>query len=284
MAEFDMALSDIIKINRKNKPKAPRGGAANKARGAGQGPNTPQQAGKVQKKKKNKAKNVNNQNQGATRGVQGAGRGQGGISNKGGRGGGQVVQRNPSVQRNQPQPQMKNVPMKSAGPAKMTITNLDFGVTDADIKELFGEFGAIRGAGVHYDSSGRSIGSAHVHFTLVASAHRAQSQYNGVKLDGRPMKITVEGPKQPQTNPVQSKAKPVKRLSGAPTAAKGTGPQQPKKKNKKKPAANANQANNAPAQGAAKKKKAKAKKPVKKQPTVAELDAELEAYVASKTL
>lgn len=280
MADFDMALSDIIKINRKNKPKTARGGAANKAAGGGQGPHTPQQAGKVQKKKKNKAKNVNNQTQGATRGAQGAGRGRGGISNKGGRGGAQVVQRN------QPPPQMKKkVVMKSAGPAKMTITNLDFGVTDADIKELFGEFGVIRGAGVHYDSSGRSIGSAHVHFSLVASAHRAQTQYNGVKLDGRPMKITVEGPKQPQTNPVQSKAKPVKRLNGAPTAARGTGPQQPKKKNKKKPAANTNQANNAPAQGAAKKKKAaKAKKPVKKAPTVAELDAELEAYVANKAL
>ncbi|CAN6164880.1 unnamed protein product [Urochloa humidicola] len=78
-------------------------------------------------------------------------------------------------------------------PTRLYISNLDYAVTNDDIKELFSDVGDIKRYSINYDRSGRSKGTAEVVFSRRSDAVAAVKRYNNVQLDGKPMKVEIVG-------------------------------------------------------------------------------------------
>ncbi|GAV76700.1 RRM_1 domain-containing protein [Cephalotus follicularis] len=76
---------------------------------------------------------------------------------------------------------------------KLYVSNLDHGVTNDDIRELFSEIGELKRYAIHYDKNGRPSGSAEVIYARRSDAFAALKRYNNVLLDGKPMKIEIVG-------------------------------------------------------------------------------------------
>jgi len=153
------------------------------------------------------------------------------------------------------------------GPVKLLVTNLDYKVSDSDIRELFGEFGSMQTASIHYDSSGCSLGSAQILYTNRACATRAKQQYNGVHLDGRPMNIAIEGDSQLAGRPNSLMGRP---MSGARIG--GGAPRRPMANNARGGAGRGGQRGRGGRGGGKKSEDAKPK-------SAEDLDKELDSYL-----
>ncbi|KAG0257263.1 hypothetical protein BG011_004055 [Mortierella polycephala] len=76
--------------------------------------------------------------------------------------------------------------------SKMQVSNLDHRVTSEDLKLVFtSRIGPLKKCTLMYDQNGKSNGTALVHFTRVGDAAIAMQKFNGVPLDGRPMRIEL---------------------------------------------------------------------------------------------
>ncbi|KAK7340867.1 hypothetical protein VNO77_21583 [Canavalia gladiata] len=82
---------------------------------------------------------------------------------------------------------------KTDNGTKLYISNLDYRVSNDDIKLLFSEEGELKRYSIHYDKSGRSKGTAEVIFTRQSDALAAIKKYNNMRLDGKPLQIELVG-------------------------------------------------------------------------------------------
>ncbi|XP_008803415.1 THO complex subunit 4A-like isoform X2 [Phoenix dactylifera] len=107
---------------------------------------------------------------------------------------------------------------------KLYISNLDYAVSNEDIKELFSEVGDLKRYSIHYDRSGRSKGTAEVVFSRRVDALAAVKRYNNVQLDGKPMKIEIVGTniETPATGP-QISTRAFGSINGASKSGPGSG-------------------------------------------------------------
>ncbi|XP_022894713.1 THO complex subunit 4D-like [Olea europaea var. sylvestris] len=99
-----------------------------------------------------------------------------------------------------------------ANGTKLYVSNLDIGVTNEDIRELFSELGELIRYAIHYDKNGRPSGSAEVVFARRSDAFLALKRYNNVQLDGKPMRIEIIGTN--AENPVSARVNVVGGANG----------------------------------------------------------------------
>jgi len=76
------------------------------------------------------------------------------------------------------------------------VANLSYGVTDADLKELFQEYGEVSSANVITDRlTGKSRGFGFVEMPNLAEGQKAINELNEVEYDGKVIVVNVAKPK-----------------------------------------------------------------------------------------
>lgn len=79
------------------------------------------------------------------------------------------------------------------------IAGLSFNTTDADLSELFQEYGEISSAKVIMDrQTGRSKGYGFVEMEDDASANKAIAELNEAEYDGRTISVSEAKPREPR--------------------------------------------------------------------------------------
>ncbi|MCD7974080.1 MAG: RNA-binding protein [Candidatus Azobacteroides sp.] len=77
------------------------------------------------------------------------------------------------------------------------ISNLSYGVNDADLNELFAEYGEVSSAKVIMDrETGRSRGFGFVEMSVEEDGQKAIDELNGVEYDGKVINVNVARPRE----------------------------------------------------------------------------------------
>jgi RNA recognition motif-containing protein len=79
---------------------------------------------------------------------------------------------------------------------KLYVGNLSYSTQDDELREAFGEFGAVVSANIVVDhETGRSRGFGFVEMSSVDEAASAIESMNGTQLDGRTIKVNEARPR-----------------------------------------------------------------------------------------
>ena len=80
---------------------------------------------------------------------------------------------------------------------KLYVGNLPYSVDDAQLAEMFAEFGTVESAAAITDrQTGRSKGFGFVEFSDEKEAQAAMAEMNGKELEGRALKVAEARPQQ----------------------------------------------------------------------------------------
>lgn len=80
------------------------------------------------------------------------------------------------------------------------VSNLDFGVSEENLRSLFTPFGTVSSAKVITDrETGRSRGFGFVEMEVDADANAAMAKLNNHEIGGRPMSVVVAREKPPRS-------------------------------------------------------------------------------------
>ncbi|KAF8331302.1 uncharacterized protein EI90DRAFT_1005539 [Cantharellus anzutake] len=89
---------------------------------------------------------------------------------------------------------------------RLVITNLHYEVMPSDLKGIFESIGNLaREPTIKYDRSGRSTGTAWIHFVNPNDAALAKARLDGVSAKGQPMKIEIEAARPARDAPIGPK-------------------------------------------------------------------------------
>jgi RNA recognition motif-containing protein len=84
-----------------------------------------------------------------------------------------------------------SVPQNSSREGHLKLSNLEYTVTEDDLRELFQTVGQLKKVSIKYDKSGRSEGEADVIFNNFQDAKAALKKYQGVTIDKKEVKIEL---------------------------------------------------------------------------------------------
>ncbi len=82
---------------------------------------------------------------------------------------------------------------------RLYVGNLPYSVTESSLQEMFSEAGPVDSVKLITDrDTGRSKGFAFVEMASEEGAERAIAEFNGRKLEGRPLTVNEAKPQQPR--------------------------------------------------------------------------------------